>query len=199
MPGIKYLVGIGGSAGALEEYIGFLKALPAASGMAFVFVAHLNPNVESNLAKILSRHTRMPITELSKGIRVKVDHVYVIAPNTDLTFNDQVFEVSSPRTVEKGRHKQIDVFLTSLSKTFGKRAIGIIFSGVSGDGTEGCKHIKKRGGLTFAQHPTTEFNSMPLSAFKSGCVDFVLTPDEIAKKLVCIAAGLPAKKPLDSN
>jgi two-component system CheB/CheR fusion protein len=76
----KRVVGIGGSAGALEEYKALLSALPATSGMAFVFVAHLNPNVQSNLAAILSWHTKMPVTSVFGRIRVESDHVYVIAP-----------------------------------------------------------------------------------------------------------------------
>jgi two-component system CheB/CheR fusion protein len=65
----------------------------------------------------------------------------------------------------------------------GARAIGIILSGYNGDGTEGCRRIKSKGGTTFAQDMSAEVNRMPLSAQASGCVDFVLPPDKIPDEL----------------
>ena len=63
------------------------------------------------------------------------------------------------------------------------RAIGVILSGYDGDGTEGCKHIKSKGGTTFAQDASAEVDDMPLSAQAAGCIDFVLPPQEIALEL----------------
>jgi two-component system CheB/CheR fusion protein len=58
-------------------------------------------------------------------------------------------------------------------------SMGIILSGYLKDGTEGCKHIKAKGGMTFAQDESAEVRSMPLSALTSGYIDFVLPPEEI--------------------
>ena len=66
----------------------------------------------------------------------------------------------------------------------GVRAIGIIFSGYDGDGTEGCRRVKAEGGTTFAQDTSAIVGAMPLSAQVSGCVDFVLPPDKIPGKLL---------------
>ena len=68
------------------------------------------------------------------------------------------------------------------------RAIGMILSGYDGDGTAGCKHIKAKGGTTFAQDMSAEVNDMPLSAQASGCIDFVLPLDKIVKRLAKIGA-----------
>ena len=72
----------------------------------------------------------------------------------------------------------------------GERAVGIVFSGYDGDGTEGCKHIKAHGGKTFAQDMSAEVDSMPLSAQASGCVDFVIPIENIPEKLKSLAAEL---------
>ena len=82
---------------------------------------------------------------------------------------------------------QIDLFFISLAENMGKRAIGIIFSGYFRDGTEGCKHIKAKGGITFAQDKSAEINDMSLSAQASGCVDFVLSPEKISDELKKLA------------
>src|ERR1019366_8271008 len=97
-----------------------------------------------------------------------------------LLIESYTFKVVSPRT---RRNEQINVFLTSLAEAMGARAIGIILSGYGGDGAEGCKHIKAKGGTTFAQDMSAEVNGMPLSAQALGCVDFVLPIDKIPDEL----------------
>ncbi|MBA3704443.1 MAG: chemotaxis protein CheB, partial [Bacteroidetes bacterium] len=69
-------------------------------------------------------------------------------------------------------------------------AVGIVLSGYYSDGTEGCKHIKAKGGKTFAQDMSAEVGYMPLNAQASGCVDFVLPLNEIPNKLKRLAAAL---------
>jgi two-component system CheB/CheR fusion protein len=65
----------------------------------------------------------------------------------------------------------------------GDRAVGIVLSGYDGDGAESCRRIKSVGGTTFAQDTSAEVNGMPLSAWATGCVDYVMAPDEIPAKL----------------
>jgi CRP-like cAMP-binding protein len=79
----------------------------------------------------------------------------------------------------------------------GARAIGIIFSGYGGDGTEGCKHIKANGGKTFAQDMSAEVDGMPLSAQASGCIDFVLPPGKIPAELQRLVRTIATKKKHD--
>ena len=182
----KLIVGIGGSAGALNAYKALLVALPSNTDMAFVIISHMNPTAQSQLAEILSAHTKMPVMMASVAMPILPNHVYVIPPDADLLIVNYSFKIISPRT---GRNKQIDVFFASLAEAMGVRAIGIILSGSSSDGTEGCKHIKAHGGKTFTQDSSAEFNSMPLSAQASGCVDFVMSLDKIPGKLKSLAAS----------
>jgi two-component system CheB/CheR fusion protein len=176
----NFIVGIGGSAGGLKAYKALLDALPSNTGMAFVIVAHIMPTANSQLAQILSHHTKMTVMVASAAMPIRRNHVYVIPPDADLLIESYTFKVVSPRT---RRNEQINVFLTSLAEAMGARAIGIILSGYDGDGSEGCKHIKAKGGTTFAQDMSAEVDDMPLSAQASGCVDFVLPPDKISDEL----------------
>jgi chemotaxis response regulator CheB len=175
-----YIVGIGGSAGALHAYTGLLDLLPSKTGMAFVFVYHVTPTANTQLALILSRHTTMPVLLAANAMLIQANHVYVIPQNADLFIEGDAFKVVSPRT---GRNNQIDLFFISLAEAKGERAIGIILSGYDGDGTAGCKHIKATGGTTFTQDRSAEVIDMPLSAQASGCIDFVLPLDKISDEL----------------
>ena len=183
----KLIVGISGSAGALNAYKALLDALPSNTGMAFVIISHMNPTAHSQLAKILSRHTKMTVMVASMAMPVHANHVYVIPPDADLLIENYIFKVISPRS---GRNKQIDVFFASLAEAMGVRAIGIVLSGYDGDGTEGCKHIQANGGKTFAQDMSAEVDFMPLSAQAAGCADFVMPLDKIPDKLKSLAAAL---------
>ena len=183
----KLIVGIGGSAGALNAYKTLLDAMPSKTGMAFVIISHMNPTAVSQLAKILSRHTKMNVVAASMAMPIYANHVYIIPSDSDLTIEKNKFKVVSPRSQ---RNKQIDIFFISLAEAMGERAVGIVFSGYDGDGTEGCKHIKSHGGKTFAQDMSAEVDSMPLSAQASGCVDFVIPIEDIPEKLKSLAAAI---------
>ena len=183
----NFIVGIGGSAGSLNAYEALLDTLPSNTGMAFVIVSHLTPTANSQLAEILSRHTKMPVMVASSAMSIRANHIYVIPPDADLLIEHFTFKVVTPRTM---RNKQIDYFLISLAEAIGARAIAVILSGYDGDGTEGCKHIKAKGGTTFAQDMSAEVAHMSLSAQASGSVDFILPPDKISEKLKKIAAAL---------
>lgn len=190
----NFIVGIGGSAGGLKAYKALLTSLPANTGMAFVFIAHMSPINKSLLPEILSWTTNMPVDQATDAMPLKENHVYVIPPNANLFIENYVFQVISPRTLEQGRHKQVDYFLISLAEAMGERAISIILSGGDGDGTQGCKFIKAKGGKTFAQDLSADDDSMPLHAQASGCVDFVLPPDKISEELIKISEATAFQK-----
>lgn len=183
----SFVVGIGGSAGGLKAYMALLKTLPSDTGMAFVFIAHMSPKVKNFLALALSSSTKMTVTQISEGMLIQANHVYLIPPNANLFIKNDTFGIVSPRTLNQGRHMQVDCFLTSLAEAMGKRAIGIILSGGDGDGTKGCIAIKAHGGKTFAQDLSADVDSMPLHAQASGSVDFVLPPDQISAELIRIS------------
>jgi two-component system CheB/CheR fusion protein len=185
----KFIVGIGGSAGALNAYKALLDALPLDIDMAYVIISHMNPTAHSQLAMILQRHTKMSVTVASEAMVILANHVYVIPPDSDLTIENYGFRVSSPRI---SRNKQVDIFFISLADAMGARAVGIVLSGYGGDGTEGCKHIKSNGGKTFAQDMSAEVDFMPLSAQAAGFADFVLPLNKIPDKLKRLAAAFKA-------
>jgi len=187
-PRPSFIVGIGGSAGALNAYKAFLDALPSRTGMAFVIISHMNPAASSQLAQILSRHTKMTVVVAFAAMPIRANHVYVIPPDVDLLVEGDTLKVISPRSK---RNVQIDLFLTSLAKAMGPRAVGIVLSGMDGDGTEGCRQIKANGGATFAQDASAEVENMPLSAQAAGCIDFVLPPGKIPRELKKLASALP--------
>ena len=82
------------------------------------------------------------------------------------------------------------VALRSLTERWDGKLIAVIVSGFDGDGAEALRGIKEVGGTTIAQKLDTATQpDMPESAIASGCVDFILSPEEIALKIVEITAA----------
>ncbi len=181
------IVGIGASAGGLEAFMELLKHLPADSGLGFVLVQHLDPTHESALTQLLGRVTPMPVSEVANGQAVLPNHVYVIPPNAGLAIRQGVLMIQ-PRLQASGTQRSIDHFFQSLAEDQHERAIGVVLSGTATDGTLGLEAIKAEGGITFAQDgKSAKYDSMPQSAAAAGCVDFVLSPENIARELVQVA------------
>ena len=180
------IVGIGASAGGLEAFTQLLGQIPRRTGMAFVLVQHLAPKHESALTELLSRATQIPVTEVKDGMMVEPDRVYVIPPNVNMGILNGILHLM-PRAPAQ-QHLPINFFLASLAEELGNKAIGVILSGTASDGTLGMKAIKAEGGITFAQDiKSAKYSDMPRNAIATGCIDFVLPPDAIARELIRLA------------
>ncbi|MDB5192347.1 MAG: signal transduction histidine kinase with CheB and CheR [Segetibacter sp.] len=184
------IVAIGASAGGLEAIIELLNNLRQETGMAFVYIQHLDPTHKSALADILQRSTKMKVVEVRDQTPIKKDHLFIIPPNTNLSIVDGAFKLVE-RLKRPAKDAPIDCFFLSLAENQKEGAIGIILSGMASDGALGLKAIKMAGGLTFAQDGTAQFESMPKSAIAEGGVDAVLSPGEMAKELVRLS-GRPS-------
>lgn len=179
------VVGIGASAGGLDAVKTFLKALPAKTGMAFVFIQHLSPTHESILPEILRKITPFPVNLITDNIHLEPNNLYIIPENKLVTVIDHKLKLE-PLT-EQNKKNTIDLFFSSLGIIHQSYAIGVVLSGALHDGTQGLQVIKSYGGLTFAQDESSAaFDSMPKSAVKAGVVDFILPPDKIAERIISI-------------
>jgi two-component system CheB/CheR fusion protein len=178
------IVGIGGSAGGMEAFSRLLENLPTDLGMAYVYIQHLSPNHESFLPQILQRKTRMPVWQVKNNMVLLKDHIYIIPASYSLTIANGKFKLETQ--VKAEGHYAVDKFLTSLAPQYQQNAIGIILSGTGTDGTLGLMAIKAEGGITFAQDNTADYTGMPTHAAGMGFVDFVMSPDKIAKELATL-------------
>ena len=194
-PRVCPIVGVGASAGGLEAFSQLLEHLPGDTGMAYVLVQHLDPQHASLLTELLGRKAHMPVTEVVDETAVVADHIYVIPPNTDLVIEAGCLRLTA-RSEPAGRHLPIDAFLLSLAEERGEQAIGVILSGAASDGSRGLAAIKSAGGVTFAQDPeSAKYPGMPQSAIAAHVVDFVLSPQAIARELARIGRHPYVAKP----
>lgn len=180
------IVCVGGSAGGLDAYIRLLENLPADMGVAIVIVNHITL-MPTNLHEVLARFTTMPVVLITESLLIEPDSVFIIPANRDLHVLDGEFRLL-PISKPRGWPDVITVFLRSLTRYWDGKLIAVIVSGYDGDGAAALCGIKQVGGITIAQKLSTATQpDMPESAIDSGCIDFILSPENIAREIVRIA------------
>src|ERR1035438_2266156 len=131
----------------------------------------------------------MPVELITEKLTIQPNCVFIIPEKRDLHVLDGEFRLK-PISKPHGWPDVITVFLRSLTQHWNGKLIAVIVSGYDGDGAEALCGIKDVGGITIAQKPDTARQpDMPGSAIASGCIDFILSPEEIAKQIVRIANG----------
>ena len=180
------VVCVGGSAGGLDAYTRLLQHLPADMGVAIVIVNHLR-TVATMLHEILPNFTKMPVELITERLNIEPNHVFIIPEKRDLHVLDGEFRLK-PISKPRGWPDVITVFMRSMTENWDGKLIAVIVSGYDGDGAAALCGIKEVGGITIAQKPGTAGQpDMPESAIASGCIDFILSPEDIARKIVQIA------------
>jgi len=178
------IIGIGASAGGLEAFEKFFKALPSNSGLAFVLIQHLDPDHSSMLSEILQRVTSIPVIEIKNGLKIVPNCIYVIPPNKDVAIFNGKLILSVPEN-PRGLRLPIDFFFRSIAEELGEKSIGVILSGTGSDGTLGLRAIHGAGGVSFIQEPdSSKYDGMPSSAVNSGLATYVMPVEKIPNKLI---------------
>jgi two-component system, chemotaxis family, protein-glutamate methylesterase/glutaminase len=179
------VVCVGGSAGGLDAYTRLLRHLPADLGAAIVVVNHLR-SVATMLHEILPRYTEMPVELITEGLHIRPNHVFIIPAQRDLHVWGGEFRLK-PISKPRGWPDVITVFLRSLTRHWHGKIIAVIVSGYDGDGAAALCGIRDVGGVTIAQKlDTSGHPDMPASAIASGCIDFILSPENIAGEILRI-------------
>lgn len=184
------VVGIGASAGGLDALERLFRNMPLDTGAAFVVVQHLSPDHKSMMAQLLARHTRMPVVLVEDAMDLTADQIHLIPPGALLTVADGRLHLApkNPHLLSL----PIDLFLASLAKSYGNRAIGVILSGTGSDGTRGGVAINDAGGLLLAQDPeSARFDGMPRSVIATGRVDDVLPPETLGPRIAAHLHRIP--------
>jgi two-component system chemotaxis response regulator CheB len=186
------VVCIGGSAGGLGAYTRLLPHIQTGLGVAVVIVNHLRI-VATQLHEILPHYTAMPVELITEGLVLRPNHVFIIPAQRDLHVFDGEFRL---KPISKPRRwpDVITVFLRSLTRHWSGKLIAVIVSGYDGDGAAALCEIRELGGITIAQKLETATQpDMPESAIASGCIDYILSPEDIGRTItrIMLKDGLP--------
>ena len=190
--GDPVIVGIGASAGGLEALRALISGLPEHADISYVIAQHLDPKHSSALVDLLSRNTKMRVSEIKDGQAVQADEIYITPPDRNAVIEEGVLRLSRPTTAF-GPKPSVDMLFSSLAEDKKERAVGIVLSGTGSDGAHGIRSIRGAGGITIAQDlETAKYDGMPGAAIATQCIDLVLPPDKMGAELVRVRKQAPA-------
>ena len=177
------IVAIGASAGGVEAVCKLVHALPADLPAAVLVALHRPVAGESQLQQILARVSRLPVIVARQGERLRPGVCYLGSPSRHLTVGPGLVA----NLVHDGfyRAHNIDLLFSSLARNAGKRAIGVVLSGLLKDGTQGLVALKEAGGKALVQSlGEASFKDMPRSAIEfDGAVDSIAPIAELAHEI----------------
>ncbi len=188
------IVGIGASAGGLEALELFFTNMPVDSGIAFVVIQHLDPTHVGIMPELLQRITKMKVSQVTDGLNLKPNGVYVIPPNKSMSILNRVLHLFDP-VESRGLRLPIDIFFRALADDQHEKSVGIILSGMGSDGSLGVKSIKEQNGLVLVQSPeSAKFDGMPRSAIAAVMANIIAPADQLPIKLMDCLRLYPSGK-----
>ncbi|KLO29813.1 protein-glutamate methylesterase [Mycolicibacter heraklionensis] len=186
-PGPLNVVGVGASAGGVEALKTLAATLPNDLPYAVLVVLHIPPGAPSVLARILDRAGPLPAETATAGTPMEHGKIYVAVPGHHLLVDRGKIALSEGPT-ENGHRPAINALFRSIALAHGRRATGVLLSGVLDDGVLGLSAIRSRGGATIVQTPDDAlFPAMPKNAIHAGVVDHQATAAEIGGLLEKLA------------
>jgi two-component system chemotaxis response regulator CheB len=191
--GIVEAVAVGASTGGPIALQMLLPKFPADIGFAVLVVQHMPHGFTEPLARRLDTLCAVRVKEAEEGDPITPGTAFIAPAGLHMT----VREVT--RHDEQARHRirlglepitaihrpSADVLFSSVAKTYGSRAIGVILTGMGADGAAGLKEMKEQGGVTLAQdEATSAIFGMPRVAIENGAADMVLPITSMAEEIL---------------
>ncbi|NDC37408.1 MAG: PAS domain S-box protein, partial [Proteobacteria bacterium] len=171
------LIAIGCSSGGLTALEQLLPHFQPDCPAAIIIARHQDPSFKSNLAPLLSKHSKLPVQVAVDGTVLQKGTAYVVPPGQAPTISKGVLSLSSALSPLE-RVGIIDELFATVATDAQESAVGIILSG------RGARAIKAVGGLLLAQTPSTaEHAEMPQHAVDSGLLDAVLALSDIPARI----------------
>ncbi|WP_425049773.1 chemotaxis protein CheB [Psychromarinibacter sp. S121] len=190
------IVGVGASAGGLEATSLLVQNLVKNLNCVYVLAQHMSPSHKSMLVQLLARETSLAVAEIEDGTEPVEGTIYIPPSGSDVIYVDGHLQLATPMGHPASSKPSADRLFKSLAQNAGEYAVGIVLSGTGSDGSYGVQAIREAGGITIAQEPEScKYDSMPVSAIRTGCVDLTLTPQQIGLHLAKI---LERPRDLDS-
>lgn len=178
------LVVVGGSWGGLDAVGQVVAHLDDDCEFAVAVALHRAANSpEGALVSYVQARCRLAVSEAEDKDAIEPGRVYVAPADYHLLVEPGRFALSIDAPVQYSR-PSIDVLFESAADAYGDNSVAVLLTGANDDGCRGLRHVKRRGGMTLVQDPTTAVRrEMPDAAIASGAVDKVLPLDQIAKLL----------------
>jgi two-component system chemotaxis response regulator CheB len=182
------VVAIATSTGGPPALQTIVPRLPAGLSSAILVVQHMPPGFTRYLAERLAIRSALPVREAQDGESVAPGHVLIAPAGRHMKLRRRGGDVrvwldDEPRSA---LHKpSADVLMRHVAEVYGRRALGVVLTGMGSDGVEGLRAIKAAGGSTLAEsEETCVIYGMPKAAQDAGVVDRAIPLDKMADEIL---------------
>lgn len=181
------IIAIGASTGGTEAILSVVRDLPA-STPGIIVVQHMPPVFTNMYAQRLDRICKMHVVEATNGDRVEQGKIIIGAGGLQLRLakDPRGYYVKSEGSEKIGGFcPAVDVLFDSVAAVAGRNAMGVILTGMGGDGSKGLLKMRKAGAYTVGQDKEScVVYGMPMVAFKIGAVQKQLPLDRIGGEII---------------
>ena len=190
------LIAIGASTGGPPILQEILESLGEAIQIPVVVVQHMPVGFTHAFAERLNTYLPLQVREAKPSEHLLPHTVYIAQAGTHLRIRRheaELYSELSPHPKDLIHVPSIDVLFESTARTVGRRAIGVLLTGMGRDGARGMAALKLKGAYTFCQdEESCVVFGMPRAALALGAVTEVATPKEIGHRLRELVTGEPA-------
>lgn len=185
------IIAIGSSTGGTEAVKDLLEVLPP-NTPPILITQHMPERFTKTWADRLNALCRISVKEAENGDSVLPGHALVAPGGYHMTLErgGARYTIRINQDPPVNRHRpSVDVLFASVARYAGANAVGVILTGMGGDGAKEMLTMKQAGAFTIAQDETScVVFGMPKEAIKAGAVDKVLPLHEIAGAiLTCVS------------
>ncbi|BCA54754.1 Chemotaxis methylesterase CheB [Nitrospira sp. KM1] len=181
------IIAIGSSTGGTEAVKEVLEVLPA-NTPPILITQHMPERFTKTWADRLNSLSRISVKEAQDGDSVLPGHALVAPGSYHMTLvrSGARYSVKINQDPPVNRHRpSVDVMFDSVARVAGRNAVGVILTGMGGDGAKGMLAMKQVGAHTIAQDEAScVVFGMPKEAIKLGAVDKVLPLSAIAASML---------------
>jgi two-component system chemotaxis response regulator CheB len=187
------IVVIGASTGGPRAIQKILKGLPRDFSAPILIVQHMATGFMQGLVEWLSGEIPLRIAIARNGEGLEPGRIYVAPEGRQMTVNQRTIQLANtPRT---NPIPSIDVTMHTAAQFFGRRAVGVLLTGMGDDGAQGLLTIHRAQGITIVQNEASStIFGMPRVAIQLGAAQKILPLNEIAPA-ICSAVHAQEKVP----
>lgn len=185
----RSLIAIGSSTGGPSALLGILGRLPADLPVPIVIAQHIADGFIPGLVSWLDAACKIKVAAAEEGMRPEKGVAYFAPTGMNLVMDGGVMGFAKPGASQL-YIPSADTLFASVAHSHGKRAIGVILTGMGADGAEGLKLLRNTGAATIAQdEKTCTVFGMPKAAIEIGAAGKTLPIHAIAEELENLLAG----------
>ncbi|MEZ4520589.1 MAG: chemotaxis response regulator protein-glutamate methylesterase [Thermomicrobiales bacterium] len=181
----RHLVVIGSSTGGPAALNEILPELPSDLDVAYLIVQHMPPNFTRSLAQRLNRSSGLLVKEAESGDPLRTGMALLAPGGFHMLLDKQRRIVLTRDHTVNGVRPAVDVTMEQIAPTFGKRACGVVLTGMGVDGRRGARHIRRHDGFVIVQDEgTSVVYGMPGSVARAGYANIEAPLQDIPNEIV---------------